>query len=106
MVRQEQLLPISTRVCAVCGELDRGIYLTEKKKSYFYSYRFFTKQLLLQEGMSKEGRKNYPYWQWLISDCIKCLYKENIYLCHLSKIKESEHRSSEFTPILPSLLNP
>lgn len=31
----KQLLPVSTRVCAACGELDRGIYLTEKNKMLF-----------------------------------------------------------------------
>lgn len=35
MVRQGQLLPISTRVCAACGDLDRGIYLTENNKMLF-----------------------------------------------------------------------
>lgn len=34
-VRQEQLLPISTRVCAACGVLNWGIYLTENYKMLF-----------------------------------------------------------------------
>lgn len=107
MVRQEQLLPISTRACAACGELDRGIYLTENNIMLFLAI-----QIILQGGMSKEGGKNYPSWQWLVSDCLSvCITtarntKENIYLCHPSKVKENKHQSSKFTPIFLSLLYP
>lgn len=59
-MRQEQLLPISTRVCAACGELDRGIYLTEKNKMLFLAIQILHQAVPSTEGMPKEEGKSYP----------------------------------------------